>query len=85
MKKSQEQELSNCFLENKPECFQTCQELNEKINEILQLSLQNQNYHLSTDKIVIANQTKSACLNKISSARHFIAGETPISLVLCEK
>ena len=80
-----EQELSNCLLENKPNCFQDCQELNERINEILKSSLQNQDYQLSTDKITIANQTKSACLNKISSARHFIAGETPISLVLCEK
>ena len=80
-----EKELSNCLLENKPACFQDCQELNQKIKEILEFSLQNQDYQLSTDKFAIINQTKSPCLNKITSTRHFIAGETPISLVLCER
>jgi|SRR3989344_4116134 len=79
-------ELENCLLENQPVCFTSCQELNNKLQSLLDYSLPTQDYQLLMDSKPIiqkAKATQKECPNKLFSTTHFIAGNSKLAIAVC--
>ena len=80
-----QQEMAACSTSQQPLCMQSCSQLEKLIPELLEKTLPNTPYQLSSQPETKFSTPKITCLNRFSSPEHFLTPEIIITLEICHK